>query len=159
MKQRNKQSGFTLLELLIVVSIILIIAAIAIPKFLSARATASEANAASTMRSLNTALQMFTVKWNAYPADTGALGGVCTTTTPATATSACVLDDVIAQAVKAGTYNGYTWTFTQTASGFTLTAAPLASNKAVRQYYLDQEGTIHYSDTAVPDSTSAVLGN
>lgn len=160
--KRNKQSGFSLIELLIVVAILMIIAAIAIPKMLSARASAAEANAASTMRSLNTALTQALVKWNAFPADLGVLGGDCTSAIP-TATTMCLLDDKIATALKAGTYNNYTWTYTiPSTGGFTLVAVPLASATGViRQYFLSQDGTIHYSDDKAtpPDATTPVLGN
>ena len=52
---QNKQKGFSLIELLIVVAIILIIAAIAIPNLLRSKMAANEASAVSSMRSIKTA--------------------------------------------------------------------------------------------------------
>jgi prepilin-type N-terminal cleavage/methylation domain-containing protein len=157
--KRNKQSGFTLIELLIVVSIILIIAAIAIPKLLSARAQASQSNAAASMRSVNTALTMYYTAYGSFPATVEVLGGPSPCTQ--SATTFCALDDTISSLITAGTYNNYTWTYTPTASpvGFTLTAAPAAGNTATRYFYDDQGGTLHYADGAAATATSAALGN
>ncbi len=63
----HKQGGFTLIELLIVVAIIGILAAIAVPNFLNAQMRAKIANAESEMRTLDTALEMYRMDNNHYP--------------------------------------------------------------------------------------------
>ena len=64
---RNKQKGFSLIELLIVVAIILIIAAIAIPNLLRARIAANEASAVASLRTMNTASITYNSTYGNYP--------------------------------------------------------------------------------------------
>jgi prepilin-type N-terminal cleavage/methylation domain-containing protein len=65
------KKGFTLIELLIVVAIIGILAAIAIPNFLNAQVRAKVAKTVSELRTLNTCVEEYYVDWNKYPFDGG----------------------------------------------------------------------------------------
>ncbi len=143
----KKQKGFSLIELLIVVAIILIIAAIAIPNLMRARMSANESSAAGGIRTINTAEVSY---FSTYPTvGFGALtslgaGGV-TPCVPAIA-SGCFLDDVLANnGNPAGNgKDGYNYAVANpTLTGYNSTALPITPNQTgTRGFCSDQTGVI-----------------
>ncbi len=165
----GRQKGFSLIELLIVVAIILIIAAIAIPNLLRARISANESSAVNSLRQINTAEFAYNTAYplKGYAATLAALGPTSATTCVPASTSACLLDCTLATAAP-GTAGKSGYVFQATGlvplangsnSSFVSGASPVTYNQSgVRDFCATEDGVIRFDPGAsgsTPVNTTA----
>lgn len=155
-RDMRKQKGFSLIELLIVVAIILIIAAIAIPNLMRSKMAANEASAVGSLRTINTAEVTYA---STYPDvgfttlnNLGGAGGV--------ATGAGLIDNVL----SGGNKSGYSFTLlpgnavSNVNTGYTVTGNPQAAGQTgTRYFFSDQSGVIRYDPTTTATNASKPL--
>jgi len=146
------QKGFSLIELLIVVAIILIIAAVAIPSYLRSRMLANESATVADIRTINTAQISYN---SAYPtvgfsSTLAALGG--TSCAPPSSTSACLIDQVLGQ--DPAMRDGYTFSLTNVVgtpnAAYTVLASPSQQYKTGTRYFCSfEDGVVRFSMSAI----------
>jgi type IV pilus assembly protein PilA len=159
--------GFSLIELLIVVAIILIIAAIAIPQLLRARIAANEAAAGENVRTITTASMAYSATWgNGFPPTLAALGGLAGAA--ATCNQADLMDPTIATVPNQK--DGFTFAYNAVgapvippagcsapgANAYLITATPIMEQvTGIRSFCSDEPGVIHYDPTGATPSSQA----
>jgi type IV pilus assembly protein PilA len=171
----RKQKGFSLIELLIVVAIILIIAAIAIPNLLRAKISANESSAVGSIRNIVTAETSYNSSYPQYgfSVDLSLLGpgaglSVCPAAGPDPTKGACLLDSNLASS-KNSTKSGYMFTATgnnpspadpvtgiTALTGFTASADPVKFNQTgVREFCAGDDGVLRQNPNTAGDDGPA----
>ena len=144
----RKQKGFSLIELLIVVAIILIIAAIAIPNLLRARMAANESSAAALHPyHQHSAGQLHhCLSDRGYGATLAALGGVSPCT--ASSASACLIDNNLATATVTPGKSGFIYLMTGLPATYVGSAVPTTLNSTGTKSFCSVEDAVVRVDTA-----------
>ena len=155
----RRAAGFSLIELLIVIAVMLIIASIAIPQLLRSKMSANETAAASALRSICTVQVNYESTYSqGFAPSLGALGPPPAGSGPS-ATNADLIDPVLASGIR----NGYNFVYVAIDNGgtgrpdaFTVNANPISPGLTGQKYfYVDQTNVIRYSLGGVAGPGSA----
>jgi len=150
LRKHRRARGFSLIELLIVIAIILIILAIAVPKLGSARMNANEMAVIREMQTINSMQTQYMSQFQRFATTLAELGP------PASGGPGPQAADLIPASLSAGDKDGYTFTMTATPSGYTLNANPKVFNTSGRRtFYTDQNGIIHQNWSAEAANASS----
>jgi type IV pilus assembly protein PilA len=155
---RNMQKGFSLLELLIVVAVILIIAAIAIPNLMGARMSANEASAVGSIRTVNMACVTYSSTYaQGFPPALSNLGP--------SAFADSTAADLIDASLMSGTKSGYDFVYVAGApdpdgaiNNYTFNANPsVPGQSGGRFFFTDESGVITYASGSAASSSDSAL--
>ena len=140
----SKRAGFTLIEIMIVVSVIVLLAAIAIPGILRSRLSANEAGAVASLKTISWAATTYRAQSPVYPANLADLAS----------SAPAYVDSVLGSGLK----QGYQFNLTGSANNFNVTAVPVTQNiTGVRSFFVDAGGVIRASSNGTADATSSPI--
>lgn len=159
---KKTSSGFSLIELLIVVAIILIIAAIAIPNLLRSKIAANQASCVGSLRTLNTAEITYSSTYNTgYSTTLSDLGPPAAGVQP-TSTAAGLIDSVLAAGIKSGYSLVYAASAADTAGNtdlYIINGNPVVQGTTGQNYYFtDQTNVIRFNTAAAATAADSPIG-
>lgn len=145
MERRRRNRGFSLIELLIVIAIILIISAIAIPRIIGIRVMANEVAAIQACKTINTAQIQYFAQYGRYAATLVELGPAPGGGQP-TPDAANLMDENLVD----GIHLGYAFSMIGTPAGYSLNADPQSPDSGNRTFYTDHSTTIRFRSGTEP---------
>lgn len=157
--QGSSSKGFSLIELLVVVAVILIVAAIAIPNYIRSKMNANEASAVQNLRNITTAEALYSSTYGiSYSTDLVSLSGTIATPDQGHAE---LIDQVLGSGVKSGYSFGYTPGTTDSLGHiieYSVNANPLVpGNTGQRYFYTDQTYVIRWNGATTAGPSDAAI--
>ena len=157
MRPQKWQRGVSVVEVVVLIAILLVVAAIAIPNLLHSNLSEDESSTVAALRALNAACANYSMLYGGYPGSLSNLGPG----DAANSTSAALIDAALAS----GTKGGYVFTYTAGAIGiggnvlsYTITTNPAAPGRGRRRFFTDQSGVIRANRTGAADANSTPVG-
>jgi len=155
---RGKAAGFSLLELMIVVAVIMVIAALAIPNLIRSRMAANESAAAAALRTLATVEVNYDATYQVGFAPTLAALGPPAAGVQASQTNAGLIDEALASGVRSGYQFVYAPLGSGPVTGYTINANPISPGSTGQWYfYVDQTNVIRHQQGSVAGPSSSLL--
>lgn len=151
-ERRRNQRGFSLIELLIVIGIILVILSIALPQMGKSQMHAHEMAAIKTVQTINSVQVQYQSTFGQYASALTQLGP------PAGSggTEGAQAANLISANLASGSASGYNFTVSQTPTGYAVVAVPKTyNNTGRRSFYSDQTGIIRENSTQEPATANS----
>ena len=150
MFNRRRRRGFSLIELLIVIAIILIIITIAMPKLTNAKMFAQETAALRAIQTIHTAEVQYNSQYGRYAISLTELGP------PASGAASAASADLIQNDLASGTKQGYKFTVTGNNGGYIVNANPINyGTDGNKTFYSDQSMVIHENNGPEPATATS----